>query len=87
MKLCKHCEGFIPEAIDNCPNCGAKEKKTSKLVKVVNGIVVGSFSITLMACYGPPPRNYKAENANDENKLEQNAKESNSSKKEKITNE
>lgn len=58
MRVCNHCEGFVPEANSKCPNCEASMeplKKKGRLSKILYGITVSSAAMTLMACYGIPP--------------------------------
>ncbi len=71
MRVCSHCEGFVPEANNQCPNCEtsiAPLKKKGKLSKILYGITVGSTAMTLMACYGQPPSgcNQKCGSKNEE---------------------
>lgn len=58
---CKLCEGFIPNASSQCPNCVIPTAPTRKIkayrqVKTAATVVsAGMISMTLMACYGAPP--------------------------------
>jgi hypothetical protein len=59
MRSCKHCEGFVPSALTQCPNCDAAvtapKRRAGRLAKALYGVALGGAAITLMACYGPPP--------------------------------
>ena len=60
MQICNDCNGFIPDSQQQCPNCETKLEHPSKfkaaMKKVLFGLTIGSASMTLMACYGAPPR-------------------------------
>ncbi|MEM7181407.1 MAG: hypothetical protein AAF518_10875 [Spirochaetota bacterium] len=60
MQTCNNCNGFIPDSQQQCPNCGANLDHPSKfrttMKKVLYGLTISSASMTLMACYGAPPR-------------------------------
>lgn len=64
MRTCEHCNSFIPEGIDECPNCRGQQteqktgiqksaKKSFRLATQV--LMAGAVSVTMMACYGAPP--------------------------------
>lgn len=67
MKTCLQCTGFIPDDLKFCPHCSTEVQTSavSKLAGIGKGILAGSLSLTLMACYGPPPRNMKTEPVKD----------------------
>ncbi len=53
------CGGFVPARASACPHCGAALSAgvAVKVAKVLLGVAAGgSVAVTLMACYGPPPR-------------------------------
>lgn len=62
MLNCTRCEGFIPAQASHCPHCDAQAHGRSRLgatartlLNVAGG---GAVAMTLMACYGGPPREY-----------------------------
>ncbi|MBL8607529.1 MAG: hypothetical protein JNL38_09425 [Myxococcales bacterium] len=52
------CGGFVPARASACPHCGATVTgRVAKVAKAILGVAAGgSVAVTLMACYGPPPR-------------------------------
>ncbi len=56
------CGGLVPSSTTTCPHCGASapsgaKASATKVAKALLGVAAGgSVAITLMACYGPPPR-------------------------------
>jgi len=52
------CGGLIPSSASSCPHCGASRRSAvTTVAKTLLGVAAGgSVAITLMACYGPPPR-------------------------------
>jgi hypothetical protein len=58
MNQCEHCDGFLPDGHDACPNCARPAVRT--LVKIVVGAILAT---TLMACYGGPPHAQVAPNS------------------------
>jgi hypothetical protein len=51
------CGGLIPPKSSACPHCGAATSRIASIAKKVIGVAAGgSVAVTLMACYGPPPR-------------------------------
>jgi hypothetical protein len=56
MDSCQECGGFIPAIELTCPNCsmpGHAKSSRRGLLRVGLGAAI---SVTLMACYGGPPR-------------------------------
>lgn len=64
MHTCSSCSGLIPEQNAVCPNC-RKESMVGLLAKTALG---GLISMTLMACYGAPPPNWKDAIESDKDK-------------------
>lgn len=63
LTRCGSCDGFLPRLSIACPHCGATAIGT--LAKAATTAVLGSaVSLTLMACYGPPPACEPGENCN-----------------------
>ena len=51
MRRC-HCQGFIPNGLTRCPNCGALSAKPSKAA--LAAMAAAAQLITACACYGGP---------------------------------
>lgn len=61
MKLltCSSCDGFVPRSATECPHCSAAlsgSSATSRLGVLATALGGGAIAVTLMACYGGPPR-------------------------------
>ena len=58
LKTCSSCQGFVPIAMDTCPNCNASISTRSFLkgpLKAMGTVFLGSaMAMTLSACYGSP---------------------------------
>jgi len=66
LHSCASCDGLLPSNAESCPHCGAGSKKgpgSKKGGKIAGAAAVAvagaGFAVTLMACYGPPPREYE----------------------------
>jgi hypothetical protein len=71
LESCSSCKGLVPRAraAENaCPHCGKdlgghQESAAGLAGKVAGAAAVAiagaGFAVTLMACYGPPPREYE----------------------------
>jgi hypothetical protein len=55
---CAACGGFLPTGASACPHCGAG-KLVALAKKALAVASASSVAVTLMACYGPPPRDYQ----------------------------
>lgn len=59
---CSSCSGLIPGP-GRCPNCGAAQMRGSALRWLVRSVIAwtsaGVAAVTLMACYGAPPCDYR----------------------------
>jgi hypothetical protein len=55
MLSCHACDGFLPDGLAACPNCGVEPRKRSNAVRRVAQAAAGAaVMMTLMACYGGP---------------------------------
>ncbi|NOU26266.1 MAG: hypothetical protein HOO96_00035 [Polyangiaceae bacterium] len=57
LPSCPHCNAFLPPSADVCVQCKQADAGVPGWLRPI-GVVLGgaAVSITLMACYGPPPR-------------------------------
>lgn len=72
MRVCRHCEGFVPDTSNQCPNCEFSIeplKKKGPWSKIFYGLTASSVAMTLMACYGQPPCRGKCQEQRDERTL------------------
>jgi len=61
LTTCDQCGGFVPQALDACPNCSTR-RRTGKLARrLLNAAGGGAVALTLMACYGGAPQHYMVE--------------------------
>lgn len=59
LDSCPSCDGFVPPRAAVCPHCGQQKSAVGKWARRAAVAVAGAgFGVTLMACYGPPPREY-----------------------------
>ncbi|MGD0528817.1 MAG: hypothetical protein ABSE49_27010 [Polyangiaceae bacterium] len=59
LTKCPGCTGFVPTSGAACPHCGRAPSRIT-VGAVAKGLACiaagGAVSLTLMACYGPAPR-------------------------------
>lgn len=62
LSMCPSCEGLVPRDQLTCPHCDTPTppKRRSRVVAALAFVSAGAASVTLMACYGMPPCDYKA---------------------------
>ena len=63
MSKCSACDGLVPARQVMCPHCDAPvpaKRRRSKFIAALSFASAGAVSMTLMACYGMPPCDYKA---------------------------
>ncbi len=62
MTKCSSCSGLVPNHELVCPHCDAhvSPKARSRVAAALAFVSAGAASVTLMACYGMPPCDYKA---------------------------